>query len=145
MVDLPRHVLVIGLHDRPGAVNGVSEVFAGRGLQMEAFFGTSDTLTADGHAQALVVFRATDDRARLVTRVLERLSNVRSAELWGDDHPRLILSVVVEAPGTPPDGVSLAPLGPGLALAAGPPRLVHRWLDAPGAPVRRGAYRLDAV
>lgn len=145
MAELPRHVLVIGLRDRPGAVHGVSEVFAGRGLQLEAFFGTSDTLTADGHAQALVVFRASDERARLVTGVLQRLSSVRSAELWSDDHPRLVLSVVVEAPGTPPPGVALAPLAQGLALAAGPPRLVHGWLDGPGAPARRGAYRLDAV
>lgn len=145
MAELPRHVLVIGLEDRPGAVHGVSEVFSGRGLQMEAFFGTSDTLTANGQAQALVVFRATDERARLVTRVVQRLSSVRSADLWSDDNPRLVLSVIVEAPGTPPEGVSVAPLGPDLALVAGPPRRVHRWLDAPGAPARRGAYRLDAV
>ena len=81
--DFELHVLAIGLEDRPGAVHSVAEVFSGRGLQMEAFHGTADGLNPDGHAQALILFRASRDRADLVTRVLRRLSSVRRADTVG--------------------------------------------------------------
>ena len=114
--DFELHVLAIGLEDRPGAVHSVAEVFSGRGLQMEAFHGTADGLNPDGHAQALILFRASRDRADLVTRVLRRLSSVRRVEL-----------------------------GQGVALAAGAPKAMQAWLDSDSPPRRMGAVRIDLL
>jgi acetolactate synthase small subunit len=97
-----QHVLAIGLRDRPGAVNGVAEVFSGRGLQMEAFFGTAGSQAADGDARALILFDATPERAELVARVLRRLSVVRHVELIGPDDPHLVQSLRRSAPGSAP-------------------------------------------
>jgi len=140
----PLQVIAIGLHDRPGAVNSVSEVFSGRGLQMEAFHGTADSLNPDDHAQALIVFRASAERAGFVTRVLQRLSSVRSAQLLAADDPRLVQSVLVahtEAP--PPAGIGIVRLGAQSALAAGSPAAMRSWLASGTAPQRLGAVRLD--
>lgn len=145
MAEISRQVLVIGLEDRPGAVHGVAEVFSGRGLQMEAFYGTDDPLTGGGNAQALILFRATAERAELVRKVLQRLSSVRSAELWPFDDPRLVLSVLVQAGITAPEGIELVNLSSAVALAAGSPPLVAEWLSGPHAPVVRGAWRLEAL
>ena len=144
--DFALHVLAIGLRDRPGAVHSVAEVFSGRGLQMEAFHGTADGLNPDGHAQALILFRASSDRADLVTRVLRRLSSVRRAELLGMDDSRLIQSVLVGNDGRePPAGVRLVDLGDGVALAAGAPSAVQAWLDSETPPQRLGAVRIDLL
>lgn len=145
MADWARHVLIIGLHDRPGAVHGVAEVFSGRGLQMEAFFGVADSLAAVGHAQALILFKAPEDRADLVARVLRRLSGVRSVELWSYDDPRLVMSVMVARADQVPPGVNAVGVGPDLSLVVGSPRVLQTWLESPGAPERKGAYRLDTV
>ncbi len=144
--DFALHVLAIGLRDRPGAVHSVAEVFSGRGLQMEAFHGTADGLNPDGHAQALILFRASSDRADLVTRVLRRLSSVRRAELLGVDDPRLIQSVLVGNDGCEaPAGVRLVDLGDGIALAAGAPGAMQAWLDSDAPPQRLGAVRIDLL
>lgn len=142
------HVLAIGLEDRPGAVHSVAEVFSGRGLQMEAFFGTADSLNPGSHAQALILFRAAPPRAELVTRVLRRLSSVRRAELLPADDPRLVFSLLVVADADAdaaavPAGVRLAPLAYGLALAAGSGAALQAWLESPTAPRRVGALRVD--
>ena len=144
--DFELHVLAIGLEDRPGAVHSVAEVFSGRGLQMEAFHGTADGLNPDGHAQALILFRASRDRADLVTRVLRRLSSVRRAELLGMDDPRLVQSVLGSNDGPePPAGVRRAELGQGVALAAGAPKAMQAWLDSDSPPRRMGAVRIDLL
>ena len=142
----PLQVIAIELQDRPGSVNSVAEVFSGRGLQIEAFHGTAGDLNPDGHAHALIVFRAGADRASLVTRVLRRLSSVRSAELLATDDPRLIESVLIarsDAP--PPAGVSLCALGAQTALAAGSPAALRAWLTGGNAPRRLGGLRLDLL
>ncbi len=144
--DLVLHVLAIGLHDRPGAVHSVAEVFSGRGLQMEAFHGTADSLGANGHAQALILFRASDERAHFVARVLRRLSSVSSAELLGLDDPRLVQSVLIQRiDGNTPEGVCLVDLNDGVALAAGAPAAMQSWLASPCAPRRLGAVRIDLM
>ncbi len=144
--DFDLHVLAIGLEDRPGAVHSVAEVFSGRGLQMEAFHGTADGLNPDGHAQALILFRASSDRADLVTRVLRRLSSVRRAELLGMDDPRLVQSVLVSNGGRElPDGVRLVDLGQGVSLVAGAPKAMQTWLDSETPPRRLGAVRIDLL
>ena len=144
--DFDLHVLAIGLEDRPGAVHSVAEVFSGRGLQMEAFHGTADGLNPDGHAQALILFRASSDRADLVTRVLRRLSSVRRAELLGMDDPRLVQSVLVSNGGRElPDGVRLVDLGQGVSLVAGAPKAMQAWLDSETPPRRLGAVRIDLL
>ena len=141
----PLHVIAIGLQDRPGAAHSVADVFAARGLQMEAFQGTSDSLSADGHAALLVLFRAAPDRAALVTRVLRRLSSVRSAERLDANDPRLIQSVLVAgAPSTPP-GIRLVAIDAQTALAWGAPAALQTWLQSDEAPTRLGAVRLDFV
>ena len=140
----PQQVIAIELQDRPGSVNSVAEVFSGRGLQIEAFHGTAGDLSPDGHAHALIVFRAGADRASLVTRVLRRLSSVRCAELLGDDDPRLIESVlIVCSDAQPPAGISVCTLGAQTALAAGSPAALRAWLAGDNAPRRLGALRLD--
>ena len=78
-------VIAIELHDRPGSVNSVAEVFSGRGLQIEALHGSAEHLNPDGHAHALISFYASPERASLVTRVLRRLYSVRHAELLAAD------------------------------------------------------------
>ena len=144
--DFDLHVLAIGLEDRPGAVHSVAEVFSGRGLQMEAFHGTADGLNPDGHAQALILFRASSDRADLVTRVLRRLSSVRRAELLGMDDPRLVQSVLVSNGGRElPDGVRLVDLGQGVSLVAGAPKAMQAWLDSETPSRRLGAVRIDLL
>lgn len=141
-----RHVLVVGLRDRPGAVHSVAEVFSGRGLQMEAFFGTAGSQAADGDARALIVFDATPERAELVARVLRRLSVVRGVELIGIDDPGLACSVVVAAPAGPvPEGVALADLPGGMRLAAGTPVAIRAWIESPTPPARIGATRLEWI
>ena len=141
----PLHVIAIGLQDRPGAAHSVADVFAARGLQMEAFQGTSDNLSADGHAALLVLFRATPERAHLVTRVLRRLSSVRRAERLDADDPRLLLSVLVAPPNEVPDGIQLIALDPRSALALGAPAAMQAWLQSATAPARLGAVRLDWI
>jgi len=141
-----RHVLAIGLRDRPGAVNGVAEVFSGRGLQMEAFFGTAGGQAADGEARALILFDATPERADLVARVLRRLSVVRGVELIGPDDPGLSQSLVVAPPDGPvPDGVALVALPDGNALAAGTPAAIRAWIESAAPPRRLGAMRLEWI
>lgn len=142
----PLQVIVIGLHDHPGAVNSVSEVFSGRGLQMEAFHGTANSLNPDGHAQALIVFRASPERAAFVTRVIQRLSSVRSARLLAADDPRLVQSVLVErAEVLPSAGIGVVPLGAQTALAVGSPAAMYAWLASAEASRRLGAVRLDLL
>ncbi|SDH37421.1 hypothetical protein [Propionivibrio dicarboxylicus] len=141
----PLHVIVIGLHDRPGAAHSVADVFSARGLQMEAFQGTSDSLSPDGHATLLILFRATPERAALVTRVLRRLSSVRDAELIDAGDPRLRLSVLVAAGPTPPASVHLVSIDAQTALAIGMPGDLLAWLQSENAPVRFGAVRLDVI
>lgn len=141
-----QHVLAIGLHDRPGAVHSVAEVFSGRGLQMEAFYGTAGSQAADGDARALILFDATPERAELVARVLRRLSAVRSVELLGFDDPRLIQSLVIAAPAGPvPEGIALAALPGGLRLAAGTLAAVRAWTQSAAPPERLGPMRLDWI
>ena len=142
----PQQVIAIELQDRPGSVNSVAEVFSGRGLQIEAFHGTAGDLSADGHAHALIVFRAGADRASLVTRVLRRLSSVRCAELLGDNDRRLIQSVLIARSDAPaPMGISVCTLGEQTALAAGPPAAMQAWLTGADAPSPLGALRLDLL
>ncbi len=143
-VDYPLHILAIGLHDRPGAVHSVSDVFSGRGLQMEAFYGTSDKLSADGHASALILFHASPDRACLVSRVIRRLSCVRTAELLAAADPRLVISVLVaNEVATVPADIRLTALDGKTALALGSPAAMQDWLASGKAPRRLGALRLD--
>lgn len=146
--DFPLHVIAVGLHDRPGAAHSVADVFSARGLQMEAFQGTADGLSADDHAALLILFRASAERAGLVTRVLRRLSSVRSAELLAADDPRLMQSVLVEAPDAPPIGITgirLISLDERTALAIGSPIALQGWLASASAPRRLGAVRLDIL
>jgi hypothetical protein len=136
------HVFVIGLRDRPGAVRSVAEVFSGRGLQMEAFFGTAGSQSADDSAQALILFRAAAERADFVARVLRRLPAVLSVELLGPDDESLVHSVLVATPVSAGEGVALAAISPGVALAAGTPAAMQAWLA--GSTTRRlGALRLE--
>lgn len=142
----PLHVIAVDLADRPGSVNSVAEVFSGRGLQIEAFHGTAGNLNPDGHARALILFRAGADRASLVTRILRRLSSVSRAELLGANDPRLIQSVLVaRGAHQVPNGISLTPLTPQAALAAGSPAALQGWLAGENAPRRLGAWRLDLL
>lgn len=124
----PRHVLHIGLEDRPGAVHAVAEVFSGRGLQMEAFHGSAGDLCPDGLAVALILFRAHAERAGLVTRVLRRLSMVRSAELLAWDDPRLVFTCMAPAAvAIPTPGISFVPLPSGGVFACGSPVDMAAW------------------
>jgi len=142
----PLHVIAIGLHDRPGAAHSVADVFSGRGLQMEAFHSTADSLNPDGHASALILFYANPDRADLVTRVLRRLSCVRSADLLSADDPRLLQSVLVaHSEAEPPAAIRVIPLNPITSLAAGSPAAIQAWIDSGSAPQRLGAIRLDLI
>jgi hypothetical protein len=140
----PLHAIALGLLDRPGAAHSVADVFSGRGLQMEAFYSTADSLNPDGHARALILFQASPERADLVCRVLRRLSCVHRAELLSPDDPRLVQSVLVANTGMPaPIGITIAPLDAQTALAAGSPAAVKAWLDSDDAPPRHGALNLD--
>lgn len=144
--EFPLHVIAIGLLDRPGATHSVADVFSGRGLQMEVFQSSADSLNPDGHASALILFHASPDRASLVTRVLRRLSCVSGAELVDIDDPRMVQSVLVARPLTPPPpGIGIAPIDGDIALAAGRPAAMRAWLDSPEAPTRLGAVKLDFV
>lgn len=144
--DFQQYVLVIGLYDRPGAVHSVAEVFSGRGLQMEAFFGTAGSMAADANARALILFDATAERADLVARVLRRLSVVRSVELIGAEDPRLVQSFVVVPPeGAAPEGIALSALGKGRWLAAGTPNAVRRWVASATPPKRLGAIQIEWI
>lgn len=137
-------IIAIELRDRPGSVNAVAEVFSGRGLQIEEFHGSAERLNPDAHAHALIAFRASADRAGLVTRVLRRLSSVRCAELLDADDPRLIQSALIGAfAGEAPDGIRVTALDAQSALAAGSPAAMQAWLAGASAPRRLGALRLD--
>ena len=138
------HVIAIELQDRPGSVNSVAEVFSGRGLQIEELHGSAEHLNPDGHAHALIAFRASADRASLVTRVLRRLSSVHHAELLADDDARLLQSVFIAVPcATPPADVCVSAIDAHTALASGTPAALQRWLACSDAPQLRGALRLD--
>lgn len=140
------HVLAIGLRDRPGAVHSVAEVFSGRGLQMEAFFGIAGSQAADGNARALILFNATPERAEFVARVLRRLSVVRGAELIGADDPGLVQSLVIAPPTGPvPEGIALAPLPGGRQMAAGTPAAIRTWLASQTPPMPLGAMHLEWI
>ena len=115
-------------------------------LQMEAIHSTADSLNPDGHASALILFRASPDRASLVTRVLRRLSSVSGVELLTPDDPRLIESVLIaRAEAATPANIRVIPLNEHTALAAGSPAAMQAWLASGNAPPRRGAVRLDLV
>ena len=138
------HVIVIELQDRPGSVNSVAEVFSGRGLQIEELHGSAEHLNADGHAHALIAFRASTDRASLITRVLRRLSSVRRAELLAADDARLLQSALIATPcGAPPATVRVSAIDAHTALAHGSPAALRAWLASMEAPTLRGALRLD--
>jgi acetolactate synthase regulatory subunit len=142
----PLHVIAIELQDRPGSVNSVAEVFSGRGLQIEELHGSAEHLNADGHAHALIAFRASADRASLVTRVLRRLSSVRRAELLADDDARLLQSALIARPGDEtriPADVRIAAIDAHTALASGTPAALRRWLASGEPPQLRGTLRLD--
>ncbi len=144
--EFPLYAIAIGLHDRPGAAHSVADVFSGRGLQMESFSSTADSLNPDGHASALILFHASADRANLVTRVLRRLSCVRSAQLLTADDPRLIQSVLVaHLASRPPEGISIIPVNTQAALATGSPAAMQAWLASGAAPRRLGAVRHDLL
>ena len=138
------HVIAIELQDRPGSVNSVAEVFSGRGLQIEELHGSAEHLNADGHAHALIAFRASADRANLVTRVLRRLSSVQHAELLADSDARLLQSALVAMPfPTPPADVCVSPIDAHTALAHGTPAALRAWLAGNAPPQLRGTLRLD--
>ena len=142
----PLHVIAIGLHDRPGAAHSVADVFSGRGLQMEAFHSTADSLSPDGHASALILFHASADRASLVNRVLRRLSCVRNSELLTAQDPRIIASVLIApAEATAPAGIRISVLDAQTALAAGSLAAMQDWLASASAPSRLGSVRLDLL
>lgn len=143
--EFPLHVLAIGLMDRPGAAHGVAEVFSGRGLQMEAFHGTAGSLNPDGHAQALIQFRASPDRANLITCVLRRLSNVSSAELLSGDDPRLVQSVLIAPTAAVPSNIVASAVNAYAMLATGSPAAMQTWFLSSNAPSRLGALRLDLL
>ena len=138
------HVIAIELHDRPGSVNSVAEVFSGRGLQIEELHGSAEQLSADGHAHALIAFRASAERASLVTRVLRRLSSVRSAELLAAADRRLIQSALIAVPvDSVPPAINVVVIDAQTALASGSPAAMQDWLASAEAPQLRGALRLD--
>ena len=142
----PLHVIAIELQDRPGSVNSVAEVFSGRGLQIEELHGSAEHLNADGHAHALIAFRASADRASLVTRVLRRLSSVHHAELLGADDARLLQSALIALPcgaAQVPADVRIAAIDAHSALASGTPAALRRWLTSAKPPQLRGTLRLD--
>ena len=141
----PLHVIAVGLHDRPGAAHSVADVFSARGLHMEAFQGTADNLSADGHAALLILFRASAERATLVTRVLRRLSSVRHAELLASDDPRLMQSVLISTTNAAPRGIRIIQVNDRAALATGSPECMQAWLSSDNAPQRMGAVRLDIL
>ena len=141
----PLHVIAVGLHDRPGAAHSVADVFSARGLQMEAFQGTSDSLSADGHAALLILFYASLERASLVPRVLKRLSSVRCAELLAADDPRLVQSVLIATTDTTPPDIKIVALDQQTALATGSPSSMQAWLTSDNAPRRLGGVRLDVL
>ena len=143
--DLPLHVASVHLHDRPGAVHSITDVFSARGLQIELFQATSDSLSADGHASLLIQFYASEERATLITRVLRRLSSVRSAELLGANDARLVQSVLVVPPASIPPEIRTITLEPAMALAIGSPDAMQRWLLSTDAPRRLGAVRIDLL
>ena len=143
--DLPLHVINVHLHDRPGAVHSVTDVFSARGLQIEVFQATSDSLSADGHASLLIQFHASQERATLITRVLRRLSSVRSAELLGACDARLVQSVLIAPPASTPTGIRAIALETTMALAIGSPEAMQRWLLSADAPRRLGAVRIDLL
>lgn len=124
----PRHILHIGLEDRPGAVHAVAEVFSGRGLQMEVFQGHAVASSPDGCAAALIVFRALPERADLLARVLGRLSMVRKVELLAEDDPRLFcLCMVSNDAMIPAPGITFLPLASGDGLACGTLAAMASW------------------
>ena len=138
------HIIAIELQDRPGSVNSVAEVFSGRGLQIEDLHGSAEHLNPDGHAHALISFRASADRASLVTRVLRRLSSVHRAELLRADDARLIQSALIAAPhGALPADVRVSAIDQRTALASATPAALQRWLASNDAPQLRGTLRLD--
>ena len=138
------HVIAIELQDRPGSVNSVAEVFSGRGLQIEELHGSAEHLNPDGHAHTLIAFRASADRANLVTRVLRRLSSVHHAELLAADDARLLRSVLIAVPcGAPPADVRVSAIDAHTALASGTPAALQRWLASAEPPQARGTLRLD--
>lgn len=141
-----QHVLAIGLRDRPGAVHSVAEVFAGRGLQMEAFFGTAGSQAADGDARALILFNATPERAEFVARVLSRLSVVRGVALIAPDDPGLVQSIIIAPSAAPvPEGIALASLPGGRQIAAGTPAAIRDWIASATPPEQLGAARLEWI
>lgn len=138
------HIVAIELLDRPGSVNSVAEVFSGRGLQIEELHGSAAHLNPDGHAHALIAFRASADRASLVTRVLRRLSSVHRADLLAADDPRLVQSAPIALPrGGVPVDVLVSAIDERTALACATPAALQRWLACDDAPQLRGALRLD--
>ena len=145
LADMPLHVINVHLHDRPGAVHSITDVFSARGLQIELFQATSDSLSADGHASLLIQFYANEERATLITRVLRRLSSVRSADLLGANDARLIQSVLVVPPTSIPPEIRTITLEPTMALAIGSPDAMQRWLLSTDAPRRLGAVRIDLL
>ena len=80
---------------RTGAIFALAGVFATRGVNVDSM------ATGDVHDDAglvVVTFRAGERRARLLTRTLERLPQVRSVRVCRADDPRVRAAAVVHLP-----------------------------------------------
>jgi hypothetical protein len=106
------HLLV---EDKPGVIQRVAAVFAGRGVSMDAVLAHR-TLGLDGEksAEVTVTVMASPTREKMIGRALERVRLVRRVLVIEEDSPRIAEAAVVEVrPGTGApffDGVSCFPV-----------------------------------
>ncbi|NMM31876.1 MAG: hypothetical protein HHJ10_12775 [Cellulomonas sp.] len=97
-----RWVVLVRGADRPGTLTALTSVFSTRGVSFESLA----TGAVDGDVGTIAVtFRTSTRRQQLLVRTVERLSVVRSVEVYSADDPAVRAAGVVRLP----DGVAFMP------------------------------------
>jgi len=97
-----RWVVLVRGADRPGTLTALTSVFSTRGVSFESLA----TGAVDGDVGTIAVtFRASARRQQLLVRTVERLSVIRSVEVYSADDPAVRAAGVVRMP----DGVDFTP------------------------------------
>jgi predicted amino acid-binding ACT domain protein len=100
--DGERWVVLVRGADRPGTLTALTSVFSTRGVSFESLA----TGAVDGDVGTIAVtFRASARRQQLLVRTVERLSVIRSVEVYSADDPAVRAAGVVRMP----DGVDFTP------------------------------------
>jgi acetolactate synthase small subunit len=81
-----RWVFVIKSKNQPGMLNSATAVFSNRGISVDTILG-GGTITNEG--RVILSFQASENKQKMLLRVLKRLSTVESVTVYPYNSPEL--------------------------------------------------------